>query len=200
MVKKFLLAIVWFPITLIILFINLGYLTINNHSRTIAAPLSTSPLVDGTTHITSPQGTGYILGASIIPGDARSLLLESFLIEHDSPMAPYASMIVQESDAKGIDFRLVVAIAMCESNAGKRMPKRDEYNAWGIAVYTGQLSGASFQSWPHAIEWVTTYIKEKYYDIGLVDLRAIGAKWAPPSVENGYSWTNCVEQFQGSIL
>jgi len=115
-------------------------------------------------------------------------------------MAPYADLIVQKSDEKGIDFRLVVAIAMCESNAGKRMPSRNSYNAWGIAVYTGQLTGANFRDWPHAIDWVTTYIKEKYYDRGLIDLKDIGAVWAPPSVKTGYSWSNCVEAFQDSIL
>ena len=44
-----------------------------------------------------------------------------------------------------IDYRLVPAIAMCESNAGKRMPTKDSFNAWGISVETGETSGAKFQ-------------------------------------------------------
>lgn len=198
--KKLLLVSLWFPLTLIILVFNLMLLTLLGHSRTIDAPLSAAPIDDGSYQVAAAAGTGMVLGASIEGADARSLLLESFLRQHDSPMTPYADLIVQKSDEKGIDFRLVVAIAMCESNAGKRMPRRDSYNAWGIAVYTGQLSGANFKDWPHAIDWVTTYIKEKYYDQGLTDLKDIGARWAPPSVETGYSWTNCVEEFQGSIL
>lgn len=199
MIRKLLFVSLWFPITLVLILINLVIL-----SRSVSAqkniPLSAIRPDNGNFQVAAPGGTGKVLGASIEGADARSLLLESFLRQHDSPMTAYADYIVQKSDEKGIDFRLVVAISMCESNAGKRMPRRDSYNAWGIAVYTGQLSGANFRDWPHAIDWVTTYIKEKYYDKGLIDLKDIGAKWAPPSVNTGYSWTNCVEEFQSSIL
>jgi hypothetical protein len=88
---------------------------------------------------------------------------------------------------------------MCESNVGKRIPSRNSFNAWGISVYTGQNFGATFKDWPHAIDWVSKYIKEKYYDKGVTDLKEIGAIWAPPSVEKGYSWTRCVESFLESI-
>ena len=90
---------------------------------------------------------------------------------------------------------MVPAIAMCESSGGKRIPSKDSYNAWGVAVYTGQLTGKKFINWIHAIDWVSKYIKEKYHDKGFVDLIDIGAKWAPPSVENGNSWANCVDYF-----
>ncbi|OGG23633.1 hypothetical protein A3A79_00285 [Candidatus Gottesmanbacteria bacterium RIFCSPLOWO2_01_FULL_43_11b] len=200
MIRKLLVISFWFPIVLVLLIINLGLLidTVNRNSEEVVASVSSEQ-----THFqvaSSANGTGMVLGTSVEGADARSILLETFLREHKSPMAPYANYIVEKSDENGIDFRLVVAIAMCESNAGKHMPKRNEFNAWGIGVYTGQLTGAGFDSWPHAIDWVTTYIRENYYDEGLIDLREIGAKWAPPSVENGYSWTNCVEEFQGSIL
>lgn len=200
MIGKLLLVGLWFPISLVLLVVNLALLSTSVNSRTHIAPLSAATVENGHFQVAASAGTGRVLGASVIAADARALLLESFLRQHNSPMTPYADYIVQKSDEEGIDFRLVVAISMCESNAGKRMPRRDSYNAWGIAVYTGQLTGANFRDWPHAIDWVTTYIKEKYYDQGLIDLKDIGARWAPPSVENGYSWTNCVESFQSSIL
>lgn len=115
-------------------------------------------------------------------------------------MAPYANLIVQEADKNEIDFRLVPAIAMCESNLGKYMPKKNEYNFAGIAVYTGQIEGKAFDSWEHAIEWVSSYIKTRYHDRGLVTLQDMGAVWAPPSVANGHSWATCVGEFKSSIL
>ncbi len=198
--KKALLVVLWFPLAFVLLLVNL---TVLSSSRTWVAPdlpLSASPLPDTNFQLTASAGTSQVLGAKVIAADARGLLLHSFLEQHESPMAPYAEYLVEKADEKGIDFRLVVAIAMCESNLGKRMPTSDSYNAWGIAVYTGQITGANFDSWPHAIDWVSQYVKEKYYDRGIVDLRDIGAIWAPPSVEKGYSWTNCVETFQGTIL
>ncbi len=198
MIRKLLLTSVWFPLTFVLLMLNLTLLRAlyTDGSHVQASESLTLPAK----HITAAAGSAQILGASVIAGDAREMLLQDFLNQHDSPMAPFADMIVREADAGGIDFRMVVAIAMCESNLGKKMPKKDEFNAWGIAVYTGQNQGKAFDSWPHAIAWVSQYIKTKYYDRGITDLLQIGAIWAPPSVENGNSWANCVGKFQSTIL
>ena len=200
MVKKTLLFFLWFPLTTLFLMVNLSVLAASTRTKHGTAVLSVIPDSPDDFHIAASVGTPQVLGTTIVAADARSLLLESFLRQHGSPMTPYAETIVKKADENGIDFRLVVAIAMCESNLGKRMPSRDSFNAWGISVYTGEQSGATFRDWPHAIEWVSTYIKDKYYSRGLIDLRDIGAVWAPPSVEKGYSWTNCVESFQKSIF
>ncbi|MEK7544451.1 MAG: hypothetical protein AAB557_06350 [Patescibacteria group bacterium] len=198
MKRKFFLTVVWFPLTFVLLLLNLTLLRslyVTPSQIQASASLYTPPR-----NITAAAGTAQILGASVIAGDAREMLLEAFLNKHASPMTPYSGLIVREADAKGIDFRLVVSIAMCESNLGKKMPKKDEFNAWGIAVYTGQNQGKAFDSWPHAISWVSQYIKTKYYDRGITDLKSIGAIWAPPSVANGDSWSTCVDKFQTSIL
>lgn len=197
MIRKFLLTVLWFPLTFVLLMLNLALL------RSLYLGGSTVQAVETTVfpkNVTASAGTAQILGSSVVAGDARALLLQSFLNQHNSPMAPYADLMVSQADSNGLDFRLVVAIAMCESNLGKKMPKKDEFNAWGIAVYTGQNQGKAFDSWPHAITWVSNYIKTKYYDRSITDLKDIGAIWAPPSVEKGYSWTNCVQNFQATIL
>jgi len=203
MVKKLAIIGGWFTSAIIILVINMSLLgLISNQKKTDAGDLVIpAPIpVRHTYPAAASAGTGMVLGAQVVSGDSRSLLLQSFLQEHNSPLVPYADLIVTQADLNGFDFRLSVAIAMCESNLGKRMPSSGSFNAWGIAVYTGQLDGASFRDWPHAIEWVSHYIKERYYDKGIYDLKQIGSIWAPPSVETGYSWTNCVETFLGSIL
>lgn len=183
---------------LFLLGINLSLLSSSQQHRTVNLPLSATVAADN--ELTEQEGgTSQVLSAHVIAGDARTLLLHSFLSRNKSPMAPYAQTIVQQADLYGFDFRLVPSIAMCESNLGKRIPTKDSYNAWGIAVYTGELSGRKFSDWEEAIRWVSKYIKERYYDRGHDDLYDIGAIWAPPSVEKGYSWTNCVTKFMESI-
>lgn len=200
MLRKGILIFAWFPLAIILLCINFSVLlSYSTAKAAIDHPLSANPPVEITFQVSSPASTGQVLSSSIEAGDSRVLLLESFLKQNASPIAPFSSTIVAEADRFGLDFRLLPAIAMCESNAGKRMPKKDEFNAFGIAVYTGQLHGKAFDSWPHAISWVSKYVKERYYDRGIVDLRDIGAIWAPPSVHTGYSWTNCVESFMKKI-
>lgn len=199
MFTKSIWVLSWFPITFVLILINLSMLM--SYQKTSGYPkLNAVAPVQTNFRLTAAGGTSQVLSATIESGDARVLLVESFLTKHNSPMSPYAGNIVWEADRFGIDFRLLPAIAMCESGAGKRMPKKAEFNAFGIAVYTGQLNGKAFTSWPHAVSWVSQYIKEKYYDRGIIDLRSIGEIWAPPSVNTGYSWTTCVESFKNAII
>lgn len=196
MVGKSLLVVLWFQLTFILLLVNLALLT----ASTRASPSISEQYPQLPAHrVTASAGTAQILGASVVAGDARGLLLQQFLEEHQSPIAPFAELIVSKADQYGFDYRMLPAIAMCESNLGKRMPKIAEFNAFGIAVYTGQLHGKAFTSWEHAINWVSEYLYTKYYSRGITDLKDIGAIYAPPSVENGYSWTNCVEHFMNTI-
>jgi hypothetical protein len=199
MMRKMLLVAAWFPITLVLVLINLSMLG-EYHTVTKSGGRLSAMAPQDTAFQLAAGGTSQVLSASIVSGDARVYLVESFFRAHDSPMAPYAYHVVSEADRLGLDFRMIPAIAMCESNAGKHMPKKKEYNFAGIAVYTGQIHGKAFDSWEHAITWVSEYVKTRYHDRGIFDLKEIGAIWAPPSVEKGHSWATCVETFQNEII
>jgi len=198
--KKLVLTAVWFQVSIILIINSLIFLARYSSSKnsqiTEVKPLNIF-FADYLNENETITHTGQILIANIMAGDARALLLKKFL--SGSPLEPYSEQIVSEADTYGIDYRYVPAIAMCESNLGKRIPSSDSYNAWGISVYTGQQSGAKFSNWETAISWVTEYIKTKYYDKGLSTPKKIGAVWAPPSVETGHSWAFCVQSFIDDI-
>jgi hypothetical protein len=200
MVRNNWILLAWLSLTLFILITNLSILATIKHTAGRPGRLNAAAPADTNFQLTAAGNTSQVLSTTITAGDARVLLLSQFMARHGSPIAPYADIIVAEADRFGLDFRLLPAIAMCESNLGKHIPSKDSYNAWGVAVFTGQASGKKFDNWISAIQWVSKYVKEQYYDRGYSDLRDIGAIWAPPSVENGYSWTNCVEGFQNSII
>lgn len=130
--------------------------------------------------------------------DARPEILRQFLDKNESPMEPYADLIVKVSDQNEIDFRLITTIGMCESNLGKKMPEGSR-NAWGYAVYTGASSGAVFESWEHGIETMAKYLSTKFYSQGLTTPEEIGPIYAPPSVGTGNSWSNCVNTFMNEL-
>src|SRR5689334_4800703 len=119
MLRKMLLTLLWFPLTLILLVINLTLLSRMSRWQT-SVPLSAA--APNEVGFVSSSGTPEVLSANVVAGDARVLLLESFFKKNASPMTPYADLIVKEADAYGFDFRLLPAIAMCESNLGKRVP------------------------------------------------------------------------------
>ena len=111
--RKTLLVLLWFPLTLMLLIINLAILVSSTNWGHPALPLSNSAPDDN--NVTASSGTSEVLSANVIAGDARTLLLDNFLKKNDSPMEPYANLIVEEADKYGLRFRLLPAIAMCES-------------------------------------------------------------------------------------
>ena len=195
MAKKAGTVFIWFQVTVILLLVNLTLLSTKNTALLAKKPTSTNIIL-------APSiGSGKVLGTSIATGDARGLLLHNF-IEHYQPNSAFLSLsdyLVITADKYGLDYRLIPAIAMCESNLGTHIPSHDSFNAWGIAVYTGQQSGKKFNDWQAAIDWVGKFIKEKFYDKNITNLNDIGAIWAPPSVEKDYSWTKCVSSFMNEM-
>jgi hypothetical protein len=198
MLRKFLLVGLWTPLCLTFFTFNLMRLKMPEREMAITKVehVAAVPLSDNISRSYSIH-TGKVLGASVVAGDARLKLLESFM--SGTPLFPYAGKIIELADTYQIDYRLVPAIGMCESNLGKRIPSSDSYNAFGIAVYTGQQTGAKFENWNKALEWVFEFIDTRYISRNIIDLKQIGASWAPPSLEKDNSWANCVEKFMRSI-
>lgn len=197
MIRKLLLVGGWFAFTFVFLLLNLAVLSYMTAWDSPDFPLSAVPQEHS---IAATEGTSEVLSATVTAGDARTLLLELFLRQHASPMAPYAALIVAQADKYDYDYRLLPAIAMCESNLGKRVPLKAGFNPFGIAVYTGSLNGKNFDSWEDAIIWASTYLYDRYISQGRTTLEQIGEIWAPPSVENGHSWANCVQFFTDEIV
>lgn len=202
MMRKLILLVIWFPCSCGLLVLNLFLvrdITVKNNVA-LANTEIISPLGNISSYqIASSTNTSMVLGSRVIAADARGRLLTEFLMQYNSPLAPYANLIVDEADRNGIDFRLIVAIAMCESNLGKRIPT-NSFNPFGAGVHTGKQTGINFDGWDKAIIWESRYIKERYADRGFRTLKEIGAVYAPPSVLTGHSWSSCVETFQNSIF
>jgi len=200
MIRKGLFILLWFPLAFILLVINLTVLSQTVQANNQAAKsLQISPS-GRYLPITASSGTSQILGETVFSDDARVMLLRHFFEKYQSPMSPFTAQIVEQSDLYKLDYRLIPAIAMCESNLGKKIPGKDSFNPFGIAVFTGLQKGKNFDDWNHAITWVARYLSEKYYTRGITSLTDIGAIWAPPSVANGNSWANCVDTFMNRII
>ena len=95
--------------------------------------------------------------------DDRARILEGFLLQYDSPLAPYAGDFIKYADEYNLDWRLVASIAGLESTFGKRIPYQS-YNGWGWGVYGDNV--INFDSWTDGIETIshglrTRYLKDK---------------------------------------
>lgn len=180
--KKFLLIFLFLIITPINLGVSLSLLGKSSFLQTVPAQTSSQ------LYAALPQTIGQVLG-TFETDDARPIIIGKYLEKYQSPMAPYADLIVETSDKYGLDWRLLVAIAQQESNLGKKAPS-NSYNAWGWGVHSrGTLR---FSSWEQGIETVAKGIKEKYIDKGYTTPEEIMSKYTPLS---SGSWAFGVNQF-----
>lgn len=128
-------------------------------------------------------------GSGTIKKDARVAYLKSFLRKYDSELYDHAEAIVASADKHSIDYRLVPAIAMQESNLCRVIPN-GSHNCWGWGIYGDRVT--RFASYPEAIETVSAGLKKYYYDQGLTTPDQIMQKYTPSS--NG-SWARGVNFF-----
>lgn len=185
--KKFILVFLFLfiaPINLAIGILNLLEKPKISHPTTKAPNYRSSSQL----YAALPQKNGQVLGA-VSTGDARPIIIKKYLTKYDSPLAPFADLIIATADKYGLDWRLLVAIAQQESNLGKKVPP-ESHNAWGWGIHSRGV--LKFSSWEEAIETVTKGLKEKYLDKGYTTPEQIMSKYTPLS--NG-SWAAAVNQF-----
>jgi hypothetical protein len=124
--------------------------------------------------------------------DPRVATLKSFFRKHESPLYDHAEFIVTLSDTYGLDFRLLPAIAMQESNLCKKIPA-GSYNCHGWGIYGGQVP--HFSSYEESFTAVAKGLKKEYIDKGLVTPTDIMSKYNPTSAAAGGSWARGVNTF-----
>lgn len=125
--------------------------------------------------------------------DARAELIRQYLASYNSPLEPHAEYLVEASDAYGLDYRLLTAIAQQESNLCKKIPPLS-YNCWGWGIHSeGSLGFSSFEE---GIDIVSQGIKENYINKGYTTIEEIMSKYTPLSKG---SWAFGVNKFMGDI-
>lgn len=158
----------------------------------------------------TPRGTTYqvyralpaniddnTLGVTIGKGDARALIIDNYLKSRKSPLYGLGETFVATADRYGLDYRLLPAIAMQESNGGKILP-HESYNPFGYGIYGGKVM--RFDSFESAIERVAQGLKKDYIDQGLQTPEEIMPKYTPPSLQKGGAWAIGVSSFMEELM
>ncbi len=130
-----------------------------------------------------------ILSANITQGDGRIERIRQFLASYNSPLEPYAERIVNDADKYGIDYRLIVSIAMQESGLCRHIPV-NSYNCWGFGIYGTTVK--HFANYQEGIDTVTRTLATRYKARGLITPQQIMTMYTPSS--NG-SWAFGVQHF-----
>lgn len=184
--KKFLLVCLFLfiaPITL-----GLSIFSLNEFISEPPSATTTLNQANSQLYAALPQTVGEVLGL-VDTADARPVIVERYLRKHNSPLLPYVEELLAAAAKYDVDYRLIIAIAQCESNLCKRSPA-GSFNCWGF-----ENGATRFLSWEQALNQVAKTLRERYLDYGLTTPEEIMPKYAPPSVEKGGPWAKCVNQF-----
>lgn len=187
---KLLLLINFLILTPFVLVFTLALYTYLSHVNTQrlvhAQPISTIAYTE------EQPLQSQVLGASD-ENDQRAEKLRLFFIQYKSLLEPFAENFVRSADQYSIDYRLLPAIAMQESNLCKKAPI-DSYNCWGFGIYGGNVK--RFGSFSEAIDTVSGTLAKEYKNKGFETPEEIAAKYTPS--DNG-KWVNSVTHFMEAI-
>lgn len=139
-----------------------------------------------------PPGVPTGVQTAVATGDARADIVANFLKRHSSPLEPYdhyGRVLVETADRYNLDYRLLPAIMMQESNLCKSIIPGSN-NCLGFGIHArGTLT---FDSYEASFDRAARELKERYIDIGLTTPEDIMRKYTPSS--NG-SWAFSVNQW-----
>ena len=121
--------------------------------------------------------------------DIRVANLKYFFRKYNSVLYDHADIFVKRADENQLDYRLLPAIAMQESNLCKYIYE-GSHNCWGWGIYGNKVT--RFESYDEAIDTISRGIKKYYIDRGLTTPEDIMRKYTPPS--DG-SWAYGVNTF-----
>lgn len=198
--KKLLIITIWFPILLLTLIGSLTFFTYRhellNNMDSFKEPLK--KITQLNENYKMYASLPKIMGASaanIETEDAVPVRIRNYFEKYDSPMLGSENSLIEVCREHKIDPYLLVAIAQCESNLGKKMPP-DCHNPFGWGIHSeGTLC---FNSWEEGYRKVVKGLKENYASV-LDSPEEMMEIYTPPSLEKGGPWAKCVKQFLNDL-
>ena len=153
------------------------------------------PSAEGSTGLHSDETTAQGVQTVVESEDARPVIVAEFLERHDSPMQPYdyyGRRLVEIADTYNLDFRLLPAIAMRESNLCKNTHSDAPHNCLGFGIHSeGTLD---FESYEAGFERAAKEIRASYVDQGRITTEMVGEKYAASP-----TWADGVNQFMAEM-
>jgi hypothetical protein len=195
-------SVVWMILTAIAAaaYITIGYANMTEQSVSellnfVSTTQLASSEVKNSISDTPKEMTGQSEAA-----DARIALVHNFLQRHNSPILTedpdFAQFLVELAGTHEMDFRLLPAIAMQESNLCKVIPE-DSHNCLGLGVHKRGTWG--FDTYRDNFTAAAKILKENYIDKGLTTTEQIERKYNPTSANRDGSWASSVNQWMAEM-
>lgn len=176
------------PIVLVTCILYFSYLTFHLSNYKYSKDAYTSNV-----SFAALPGTENIIEDITEQKDARVETVRRFFVRYKSDLEPFAGDVITAADKYGLDYKLIPAIAMQESNLCKKAPK-NSYNCWGFGIYGKKVT--KFEDYKEAIDTVTKTLAMEYKGKGLETAEEIMAKYTP---SNTGAWADSVNFFMKQL-
>lgn len=186
--KKVILPTAFFFLTPLIIILSLSLLSYSHEGN----DLNLSAKAPKVAYAALPKASGT-LKMNIASEDMRITVVRDFFKKYKSALIPHADDVIAAADKYEIDYRLIPAIAMQESNLCKKIVK-DSYNCWGFGIYGKKVT--RFNNYKEAINTVSKTLAIQYKSKGLETPEQIMTKYTPG---NNGSWANSVNHFMNQL-
>lgn len=181
----------WFGATILSLFFAVGFLTYLSSEKVVILSHNSNLKL-----YSSLPNSVMETADAVVGRDGRAKSIEEFFKAYKAPLAEQADLFVEVADKYSLDWRLLPAISMQESNGGKRIIPSSK-NPFGYGIYADKV--LKFDSFEAAIERVGRGLKEDYIEKGLKNPNQIMTKYTPPSLEKGGAWAKGVVAFMEEL-
>lgn len=181
----------WYFVSSLILIFSFFYLTNYSSSSKNKTTAPVNAYIEKIS-LSNPSTTPMVQVAKPI-NDIRIVALTKFLRDYDSPLVEVVDELIKQADLWGIDYALIPAIAMQESQGCKNIPS-ESHNCWGFGIYGEKIT--KFTSYQQAIAQIAKTIKETYIKNDLTNVTLLEDRWAPQSRGQ---WSSAVNYFIGKI-
>lgn len=188
--KKLFTLLGFFACTPLLIFLCIGYYSYISYQKTGGQVLGAN--TTGIAYAALPPSDNDVSGV-VNEADSRTEIVRQYLASYNSPLEDYAPDIIAAADRYNIDFRLLPAIAMQESNLCKRVIV-DSHNCWGWGIHGSKVT--KFSNYPEAIETITKTLATKYRDQGLTTPKEIAKLYNPSNTNN---WIGNVTSFMNDL-
>ncbi len=196
--KRFLAVFAFFSwTTSLILFGAASYFTLYRPNQLL--PSTEAPatqILSQAQPFINPSGQVKGVETFIESEDARPTIIARFLDRYNSPLTPHeywGETFVEIADRYQIDFRLLPAIAMQESNLCKAIPE-GSFNCLGFGIH--ERGTLTFESFEANFERAAKELRANYINQGRITPEMIMKKYTPSS--NG-SWADSVNQWMAEM-
>lgn len=186
--KKVILSAAFFLLTPLVLILSLSLLSYSHKEN----GLNLSAKAPKVAYAALPKASGT-LKMNIASEDMRITIVRDFFKKYKSALVPHADDVIAAADKYEIDYRLIPAIAMQESNLCKKIIK-DSYNCWGFGIYGKKVT--RFDNYKEAINTVSKTLAIQYKSKGLETPEQIMTKYTP---SNNGAWADSVNHFMDQL-